>query len=172
MGLKFSHLDVVTQHLVVALGATLAETLATHATPMCPDSLAREQRAVHDKDKDSVTSGQNILPLSQLPTSTAKLTEGFFFVLVTEEIRPRDATPRKTGGPCFTSPTYPSAQTDRERRCPCGKELDEGGDHVQCCAKHARGLATWAQRGAGGVEAGWGGGGFHSARGRGTWSTA
>jgi hypothetical protein len=39
----------------------------------------------------------------------------------------------------FTSPTYTLAETSDERRCPCGKELDEGGHHVQCCAKHARG---------------------------------
>ena len=39
----------------------------------------------------------------------------------------------------FTSPTYNLAETSDERRCPCGKELDVGGHHVQCCAKHARG---------------------------------
>jgi hypothetical protein len=39
----------------------------------------------------------------------------------------------------FTSPTYNLAQTSDERRCPCGKELDVGGHHVQCCVKHARG---------------------------------
>ena len=37
----------------------------------------------------------------------------------------------------FISPTYPLEKD--ERRCPCGKELDEGGHHAQCCAKHALG---------------------------------
>jgi hypothetical protein len=54
----------------------------------------------------------------------------------------------------FTSPTYPLEP--EQRRCPCGKELDEGGHHVQCCAKHARGgwqighnlvQAVWKQAG-------------------------
>jgi hypothetical protein len=54
----------------------------------------------------------------------------------------------------FISPTYPLEP--EQRRCPCGKELDEGGHHVQCCAKHARGgwqighnavQAVWKQAG-------------------------
>jgi len=48
---------------------------------------------------------------------------------------------RLTGAYLFglTSPTFLLAETAQERQCPCGKELDEGGHHVQCCAKHARG---------------------------------
>jgi hypothetical protein len=38
----------------------------------------------------------------------------------------------------FTSPTFPLEETDQERQCRCGKELDERGEHVQCCTKHAR----------------------------------
>jgi hypothetical protein len=54
----------------------------------------------------------------------------------------------------FISPTYPLDK--EERQCPCGKELDEGGHHVQCCARHARGgwtighnavQAVWKQAG-------------------------
>jgi hypothetical protein len=56
----------------------------------------------------------------------------------------------------FTSPTFLSAETEKERLCPCGKQLDEGGHHVQCCAKHTRGAwlvghnavqAVWKQAG-------------------------
>ena len=44
--------------------------------------------------------------------------------------------------------------------CPCGKQLDEGGHHVQCCAKHTRGAwlvghdAVQAVRKQAGEEAG------------------
>ena len=30
-------------------------------------------------------------------------------------------------------------ETEKAWQCPCGKELNEGGHHVQRCAKHARG---------------------------------
>ena len=38
----------------------------------------------------------------------------------------------------FTSPTFLSAETEKERLCLHGNQLDEGGHHVQCCAKHTR----------------------------------
>ena len=41
----------------------------------------------------------------------------------------------------FTAPTFLSAETEKERLCPCCEQLDEGDHHVQCCAKHTRG--TW-----------------------------
>ena len=44
----------------------------------------------------------------------------------------------------FSLPTFLLAETEQERQCPCGKELDEGGHHVQCCAR-AGGLASWTQ---------------------------
>ena len=56
----------------------------------------------------------------------------------------------------FTSPAFLSAGTGKERLCPCGKQLDQGGHHVQCCAKHTRGAwlvgynavqAVWKQAG-------------------------
>jgi len=40
----------------------------------------------------------------------------------------------------FTSSTFLTAETEKERLCPCGKQLDEGVHHVQCCAKHTRRL--------------------------------
>ena len=48
---------------------------------------------------------------------------------------------RLTGAYLFgsTSPTFLVAETEQEQQGPCGKELDEGGPHVQRCAKHARG---------------------------------
>ena len=39
----------------------------------------------------------------------------------------------------FTSPTFFSAETEKERLRSCGKQLDEGGHHVQCCANNTRG---------------------------------
>ena len=56
----------------------------------------------------------------------------------------------------FNSPTFVPAETEKKRLCPCGKQLDEGGHHVQCCAKHTRGAwlvghnavqAVWKQAG-------------------------
>ena len=56
----------------------------------------------------------------------------------------------------FTSPTFLSAETEKERLCPCGKQLDEGGHNVQCCATHMQGAwlvghnavqAVWKQDG-------------------------
>ena len=35
----------------------------------------------------------------------------------------------------FTPPTIIVAKTEKERLCPGGQQLDEGGHHVQCCAK-------------------------------------
>ena len=69
----------------------------------------------------------------------------------------------------FTSPTFLSVETERERMCPGGRQLDEGDYHVQRCAKHARGAwlvghnavqALWKQAGDS-VGEGW----FHSANG-------
>ena len=56
----------------------------------------------------------------------------------------------------FTSPIFFPAETGKERLCTCGKQLDEGGHHVQCCAIQARGAwlfghhavqAVWTQPG-------------------------
>ena len=58
----------------------------------------------------------------------------------------------------FSSPTFLSAEAEKERLCPCGKQLDEGCHHVQFFAKHARGVwlvghnavqAVWLQAGDG-----------------------
>ena len=47
-------------------------------------------------------------------------------------------------------------ETEIDRLCPCGTQLDESGHHVQCCAKHTRGAwlvghnavqAVWRQAG-------------------------
>jgi len=60
----------------------------------------------------------------------------------------------------FTSPTFLSAETEKERLGLCGKQLDEGGHHLQCCAKHMRGAglvghnAVHAVRKQAGEEAG------------------
>jgi hypothetical protein len=56
----------------------------------------------------------------------------------------------------FTTPTFLSAGTEKERLSFCGKQPDEGGHHVQCCAKQTRGAwlvghnavqAVWKQAG-------------------------
>ena len=39
----------------------------------------------------------------------------------------------------FISPTFLLAEMEKERLRPCGKQLNKGGHHVQCCTKHTRG---------------------------------
>ena len=55
----------------------------------------------------------------------------------------------------FTSLTFLSAETEKERMCPHGKQPGEDAHHLQCCAKHTRGawlvghnaVAEWKQAG-------------------------
>ena len=55
---------------------------------------------------------------------------------------PLSLTEWRLTGAClfgFTSQTFLLAETEKERQCFCGKNLDERDHRVQCCAKHARG---------------------------------
>ena len=42
-------------------------------------------------------------------------------------------------------------ETQKERQCPCGKEIDEGSHHVQYRAKHSRGAWLFGHTDAQGV---------------------